>query len=188
MSYSVVNLDASETLNIRTDIHRVYNYKDGQVFGSIPSGADTVEATGLSIMLNGSRWREVRYEGMTGWVNASYLKRNWTLDRTPKELSCFGTEPFWGMAIVAERAEFTDIDEVKSQFTKLSMKPGQNRSNLWEYRWSKEGGSSTLTGLVTETDICSDGMSQLDYAYEIFLLGLHPGDGPTQGCCSIPLK
>lgn len=46
-SYRVINVAANSVLNIRTDIHRVEKFTDGQVVGAIPSDADPVEATGF---------------------------------------------------------------------------------------------------------------------------------------------
>ncbi len=187
-SYSVINVADDSVLNIRTDIHRVDNFTNGGVVGTIPTDADAVEGTGLSVMLNGARWREVRFAGVTGWVNSYFLARNRSTIDTIVNLSCFGVEPFWNFEIDGGTAELNTAEDEKIQFTEISKNPSQSRQNLWGYKWLGDGNSTELVGLVSEANICSDGMSDLGYAYEIFLMGTSYGKGPIQGCCSIPLE
>lgn len=121
-------------------------------------------------------------------MNSRFLARNRSTIDKIGNLSCFGAEPFWNLEFDGGKAEFTSADGVKLQFTAISREPSQSRLNLWGYRWANDGGSADLVRLVSEANICSDGMSDLGYAYEIFLIGTSYGQGPIQGCCSVPLE
>jgi len=102
---------------------------------------------------------------------------------TPADLRCGGTEPFWGLAIAGSYAEFTSPGDDKRQLSVVGPLAGRNRSSLWSYRMTDEGGA-VLNGLVVYTDQCSDGMSDFSYAFEIYLIGMDEASGPMQGCCS----
>lgn len=181
-SYSVTGVDASDTLNIRAGLEGASGLGDTQIVGEIPANASGIEATGRSVDLNGRLWREIRYQGVDGWVAARFLRTE-SVVSMPADLRCGGTEPFWGLAIAGSYGEFTSPNDDKRQLSVVGPLPGRNRGSLWSYRMT-DGGGAVFNGLVVYTDQCSDGMSDFSYAFEIYLIGTDEASGPMQGCCS----
>ena len=184
-TFDIVGVDSSDTLNMRADIDRVDRFSDGRVVGEIPANATNLRSTGLWVLLNGTKWREVTYGGTTGWVSSKFLRQAGGLDM-PETLRCSGTEPFWGLRIRGDKGDLNDPELPQPQnLTLIGKRKGLNRTNVWAYYLATEDKTSVLTGLVVYTDQCSDGMSDLNYGYEIYLMGFRPGEGPAQGCCTV---
>jgi len=183
-TFEVTGVSSSDTLNMRANIDQAAIVSDAEIIGTIPSNGAGIEATGVSIHLNGTLWRKVTFRGTTGWVSSRFLKRT-AIVEMPANLDCAGTEPFWSLQIRNEEAELNEPGLPEpTKLSLLAKRQGLNRSNLWSFYFTTEDKKSVLTGVLFHTDECTDGMSDLNYGFEIFLLGLRPGEGPAQGCCS----
>lgn len=106
-------------------------------------------------------------------------------------LNCGGTEPFWGLEINEEAktisySQFSGDDNEAVVYKKLKKQQAPNDLTVSKYK-AKKGlaRKKSIEAIVTITDgtnrtFCSDGMSDFNYQYEIFL----DVDGQIlQGCC-----
>lgn len=192
-SYDVSDVASSDVLNMRDVQPGTDKATDAKVVGEIPHDAKGIQATGRTLEVGGSTWRQVTYGGTTGWVNQRFLNRGsnsgeWADEDT---LVCSGTEPFWGYEITGGRATLEDPATEGKGTTDLSVKarlPGNNRPGLWFVYAETEDKSQGLSAVINRSGQCSNGMSDYLYDLEIFLMGLIPGEGPVQGCCTIAPK
>lgn len=184
--HSVSGVHADSVLNIREDIDQTLDVGSSAVIGTIPHDASDVIVTGISVVIGDATWREIKYNGTVGWVNARYLKPTNVLLERPEALQCAGTEPFWNVAIDENASTFLSPDlESPIKLDYLRLAPGIGRSDLWGHYLGSADGAYSLTVIVRYTEACSDGMSDLTYDYEALLLGLSASGAPAYGCCSI---
>lgn len=106
-------------------------------------------------------------------------------------LNCGGTEPFWNLTINEEAKtisykEFSGDDEEATVFKKLKTRNTVNDLSVRNFK-AKRGlrGNKKVSAFVSVTDgtfrsFCSDGMSDFNYQYEIFL---DVEGAILQGCC-----
>lgn len=117
-------------------------------------------------------------EGM-GWVSLAYLMRQpgqWD-GRFPDITICTGTEPFWSLTRKDTVYAFDRLDQ-----------PPISASVEWEtgalnHRGRLSFRAGDLVGVLSN-EICNDGMSELEYGWELNLIELGEG-AHYQGCCSI---
>jgi len=184
--HSVAGVDADDVLNIRSDIDDTRDVGSSEIVGHIPHDATDVRVTGVSVDLEGARWREIEYHGTIGWVNERYLRPTSLLLQPPQALHCAGTEPFWDITIDGTDSTFNSPDlDAPIRLDYLRFEPGIGRTDLWGHYLSSVDGVYSPTVIVRYTEACSDGMSDLTYDYEAFLLGLGASGAPAYGCCSI---
>ena len=179
-------VNADDVLNIRADIDHTLNIRSSEVIGTIPYDAIDVMVTGTSIAIGDATWREIEYTGITGWVNAAYLKPTSFLLERPEALHCAGTEPFWSVAVDENEGTFMSPEqESLVDLDYLRLASGIGRSDLWAHYMGSTDGKYSLTVIVRYTEACSDGMSDLTYDFEALLLGMGKSGAPAYGCCSI---
>ncbi len=179
--YSVVNVDASDTLNVRTGVDAGGSLKDTTIIGALPPDATGVEATGKSLQFQGRIWREIRFKGDIGWVADRFLRSD-GLPEEPGNIQCGGTEPFWDLSVQGDNAVYSTPEDDRT-LEIVSVRKGANRRDVWSIRMLS-GGGTAVAGLLVYTDQCSDGMSDFNYAFDIYLTGAREGSGPLQGCCT----
>jgi uncharacterized membrane protein len=190
-SFRVDGVAEGDVLNIR--------YKadaDSPLAGSIPAGAPHVEALGAPRTVGSAAWQRVRYGGVTGWVNARFLKPNGggapaRAAAPPKidaltPLVCFGAEPDWGLTFGPDGAVVCggNCDPPPSglRVTKILA----SRSGTPDGFDLVDGqGKQWLSAVVAKTDQCSDGMSDDPYPYEFAGNGKL---GNLKGCCRVKDK
>ncbi|MEM5582928.1 hypothetical protein WNZ15_10735 [Roseibium sp. AS2] len=184
--HSVSGVNADDVLNIRADIDLTLDVGSSDIVGTIPHDASDVMVTGLSVYIGDTQWREIRYDGTVGWVNARYLTPTNMLLERPEALQCSGTEPFWNVAIDDDDSTFISQDlESPIELDYLRLAPGIGRTDLWAHYLDSADGAYSLTVVVRYTEACSDDMSDLTYDFEALLLGLYTAGAPAYGCCSI---
>ena len=183
-TFEVTGVNPTDTLNMRAGIDQAANSANAKIVATIPSSATGIKAIGVSMALNGTLWRKISFDGATDWVNARFLRET-VGPEMPVNLNCAGTEPFWSLQIQDQNGELKNPELPEPiKLSLIAKRGGLNRSNLWSYYLATGDKASVLTGLVIHTDRCTDGMSNLNYSFEIYLLGFRPGEGPAQGCCS----
>ncbi|PVB61865.1 hypothetical protein DCO57_10125 [Labrenzia sp. 011] len=184
--HSVSGVNADDVLNIRADIDQTLDVDSSDIVGTIPHDASDVMVTGISVHIGDTNWREIRYNGTVGWVNARYLTPSSVSLERPETLQCSGTEPFWNIAIDENDSTFISPDLASPiKLDDLRLAPGIGRADLWAHYLDSADGAYSLTVVVRYTEACSDGMSDLTYDYEALLLGLDTTGAPAYGCCSI---
>jgi len=190
-SFRVEGVAEGDVLNIR--------YKadaDSPLAGSIPAGAPHVDGLGAAKTVGSATWQRVRYGGVTGWVNARFLKPNGggapsRAAAPPKiealtPLVCFGAEPDWGLTFGADGAVVCggNCNPPASGLRVIKILAG--RSGTPDGFDLIDGqGKQWLSAVVAKTDQCSDGMSDDPYPYEIAGNGKL---GNLKGCCRVKDK
>jgi uncharacterized membrane protein len=189
--YDVAGVARDDVLNLRRNVAGAADLRETEIVGRIPWDARDVVSSGRIVRFGGDLWREVGYGGAVGWVNGRYLApaAGFDADARPDALSCGGTEPFWSLRLGSDEAVFetpgVEAPE-REEYRVLATAAGRNRARQWAY-YLGPGSPATRIALVTRTEACSDGMSDFTYPYELVLVDVDPGDGPLQGCCSLPL-
>lgn len=184
--HSVVGVASDDVLNIRADIDHTLDVGGSEIVGAIPHDATDIFVTGVSIDVDGAVWREVIYDGVLGWVNAHFLQPTSHLLEPPEALSCGGTEPFWNVEIDGVNSQlFSPEQETAIPLDELRFNPGIGRTDLWGYNLGSSDRAHELDIVVLYSGSCSDGMSDLIYDYDAFLLGLAPNRAPAHGCCNL---
>ena len=114
-----------------------------------------------------------------GWVSLAYLERRggqWD-GRFPEFTSCSGTEPFWGLSRKDGVVTFEGVD-IPAVSAAIDFETG-----ALNHRGRHSFGAGDMVGVLSNR-ICNDGMSDLEYGWEINLV--FPSDERHyRGCCSI---
>ena len=190
-SFRVEGVAEGDVLNIR--------YKadaDSPLAGSIPAGAPHVDGLGAPKTVGAATWQRVRYGGVTGWVNARFLKPNGAgapsrAAAPPKiealtPLVCFGAEPDWGLTFGADGAVVCGGNCTPPPSGLRVTKILAGRSGTPDGFDLVDGqGKPWLSAVVAKTDQCSDGMSDDPYPYEFAGNGKL---GNLKGCCRVKDK
>jgi uncharacterized membrane protein len=101
---------------------------------------------------------------------------------TDVSYNCFGSEPSWSLQIGNSRAVFKD-EAGDHSYSVIARNFAANRGDALSIVLSQND-DSLLNTLITNREWCTDGMSDHEYAFEIFL-SRGPGTDITQGCCHI---
>lgn len=173
--FDVQGVAADDVLNIRAAPSA-----DAAVVGTLAPEAKGVEVVGAE-----DGWAKVNSGDGTGYARMDYLAAaggsDWQALTVP--LSCFGTEPFWGLSFdpAGRAVEFTNYDTPAQAMAVTQLWPAPMWSPLSAI--GLQGGTA-----VVRAEECSDGMS--DFTYGIALdLFLTEGEARRySGCCSLILR
>jgi len=184
--FRVTGVSRSDALNIRERVEDQSSISQTKVLGQIPANGTGVLGSGASLKIGKARWFEVRYKDTRGWVNGRFLKPiSPELGREfQSNLFCSGTEPFWALKVEDDDAEVRQPDAAPEHYTVAVREPFQGRDDALALRLVSETGPE-ISALIQHTEWCSDGMSDLDYAFEVRAVGLRDGERPLRGCCSL---
>lgn len=184
--FRVVGVASSDQLNVRERVESQANIGATKVLGQIPANATDVRGSGASLRIGRIRWYEVSYGQTRGWVNGRFLAP--LSARLGRELEsnlfCSGTEPFWSLRIEDGQAQMQQAGEEPEKLTVAIREPFQGRDDTLAFRFVNEDGPD-LSALVQHKEWCNDGMSDLEYAFEVRLVGVSDSDRPLRGCCSL---
>mgnify|MGYP001191321235 CR=1 FL=1 len=102
-----------------------------------------------------------------------------------KVTRCHGTEPFWSVTIDPEKVAFKDADEI-TVMTIDNRGPIPAEGSLASFAAlyqgrTKEDANRFLNVIITQTDTCTDGMSDEIFPYAVSVLS---GNKHFTGCCS----
>lgn len=75
--YAVFNVRSGDGLNVRTRAGA-----KAQVIGTLPHDAKGVRITGAAVLSGGGIWAPIKAQGLSGWVNQSYLREERTQTTT----------------------------------------------------------------------------------------------------------
>ena len=184
--FRVKGVKRSDVLNIRERVDDQASIGRKKILGQIPANATGVLGSGASLKVGPVRWYEVRYKDVRGWVNGRYLEplSRELDDEFESNLFCGGTEPFWALRIEATTAELKRPDAAPTRYSVAVREPFQGRKDALAIRLVSEDGAD-ISALVQHKEWCSDGMSDLEYAFEVRVVGLSEGNNPFIGCCSL---
>jgi uncharacterized membrane protein len=184
--YRVTGVMPSDRLNVRERVDDQDKISATKILGQIPANGRGILGSGATQRVGNTRWFEVRYGEVRGWVNGRFLA-----PLSPKigrelesDLFCSGTEPFWSLKVENTVAELRQPDEQPERVSVLVREPFQGREDALALRLADDGGPE-LSALIQNKEWCNDGMSDLEYAFEVHILGLRGHDQPLRGCCSL---
>ncbi len=150
------------------------------------------DARGIEIIATdeSGRWGMIGLGESTGWVSLRYLARRPGQDpgTLPTPLHCFGTEPFWALAIGhAGEAGFSAPEEAERVLTlRWADTSANNGPAAFGLLLVSEGAESLEAHAVIRRRICHDGMSDGAYGLGIdAILSDAAGRSLISGCCSL---
>jgi len=149
-----------------------------EIIGSRPPHAGGTEA----VDQNGDgTWLRLGVGETSGWASARYLSPqgfDGPILRHPTR--CFGVEPFWHLDISGDgTATLTGPQTGRVTFERMATKSSVNRTDRFRL-----GSNGRPLGVLAQT-LCSDGMSDRVYGYEINLFAPSDGTALLTGCCTI---
>lgn len=167
-----------DVLNVRAEPHA-----GSAIVDALDPGQGPVEIVATH-QDTGGQWGLIATREGSGWINLAFT--------TPVDLEmimnspvpvrtiCAGTEPFWSLRLNDEEAVFSNFEVEDESFPIAESESAMSRPYPWMF--GLEGGGVAL--LTPEQ--CSDGMSDLPYAWSILLV-LDGGTGRSlyEGCCRL---
>ncbi|MCB1338282.1 MAG: SH3 domain-containing protein [Maritimibacter sp.] len=185
--YDVTAVAADDVLNVRAD-----PMASAEKLGEFAPDATGIEVVELS---DGGDWGRVNLSETTGWVSMAFLARqpgqgydDWLSGLAPRGLDCFGTEPFWSLALGADGTlVLTDpfVDDGSPRPGAYVPVPRSAGAAPRGFQGWMADDATGLTGILS-FEICSDGMSDALYGLALDLVHQSPArlrlDG---GCCRL---
>ena len=176
--YDVTGVASNDTLNVRSGIGTKH-----PITHKLKHNQRYVEIIRLS---DNGRWGLIGYPEGSGWASMRFLTRqpNQNGNDVPRPISCGGNEPFWGLS----------LDQNENVFSTPSSAP-KSFSTIWQgipngmlaisYGIKMANGPEEINAIIRRTQ-CSDGMSEMEYGFEInVLISDYSGHQMYHGCCSL---
>jgi uncharacterized membrane protein len=172
----VHNVASNDVLNIRAD-----SDSGAAVIGSFSPYAQPIE-----VLEREHNWGYVALGERMGWVSMNFLTQidlpKVGRSQLPVDLSCGGTEPFWGFHLGQSSVDFSFMgeDDITLKIGTAAGFSGFAGNN----GFVQAGGTQSLFTAMFNASQCSDGMSDLDYGWQVdvVLNGEHGPQGYS-GCC-----
>lgn len=176
--YNVVGVAQNDVLNVR----------EAPDLSSRILSTLAHDTTGLEVVaynLDGT-WVQINIDEQTGWISTQFLTRQpgQPDDALPRPLSCFGTEPFWGLTIPQDGpAELTRMDSEPVLIDTLDPVTSANQTD----RYAVFGqGSERVFTFIFHRDQCSDQMSDRAYGMSVdVFMTEDSGVSYVTGCCNL---
>lgn len=170
--YQVSGVASDDALNVRSEAN-----SEATIVSTLSANAHDVEVVVVS--RDGS-WGQVNVGETAGWVSMKFLTPQ-DLDPNDafaREMTCFGTEPFWTLKISeGVQAEFSGQDIQPEVFPAGEFIRGRGRLD----RHMIDFGSNGVAAIRNQ--ICSDGMSDRVFGLDIDFL--RTDSTLFSGCCSL---
>jgi len=181
--YRVAGVASNDVLNVRQGAGSSF-----PTIGSLAPNAFPVE-----VIKTRDGWAYVAAQEGMGWVSLHFLEQisfaKFANTNLPEGLTCSGTEPFWSLVMAGDKLTYSAMDQGAKTYSLVESGQMQNLGGTTSFVIGQNN-SRPLTGIVSN-QICSDGMSEIDYARRIDLLLSGAGAGGTSGysgCCHIPVQ
>ena len=175
--HDVIRVAPDDVLNIRAEPSAA-----ADIVGSLAHDATGIEVVRVS---DDQRWGLVNTGERSGWVSMNYMERlpgQW--DGFPFPVaSCFGTEPFWTLAMGSDWTMRTPEGvDWRAQATPL-IGSVDRRDRHGAIALATDG---RPVALVTVAQSCHDGMSDREYGLGVSLM-VGAGADMTfySGCCTL---
>lgn len=175
--HRVTGVAANDVLNVRAQPNA-----QAPIIGDFGPQAQGVEVTALS---PDGRWARVNAGEGAGWSAARFLTPQgdpgWQTGLVP--LSCYGTEPFWNLALFlpGSQAEFTGLD---TGGFNLVTDAGALPSTPFPRTLAVPFSGARQGMAVIRSATCSDGMSDRLFGLEVQVYWRGQVTG-LSGCCSL---
>ena len=171
--YSVTGVAADDVLNVR-----VAPEASAEKIGEL--GPD---ATGVEVTAARDGWGRVNTGERSGWASLDFLEAEpgGSLPDVT-EFSCFGTEPFWSLDVVAGGASTFSEPEGEATWLTGPVRAAEGRPG----RFAVVGGAAGGTlALAISAEECGDGMSDRQFGLSAALITTGEGARTLSGCCSL---
>ena len=199
-TYRVIGVSSSDPagLNVRENVIEAQSVGDTNVVGHLQWNKKGIISSGLVVEIAGSIWRQIRSGELTGWVNEKYIEEEIVpnlKEPTPDKLKCSGTEPFWSLDLSKATTSFSGTDLENGDWledVKLDTLATHPIVEMGAGNWlvtlkPKAAGSYIRTIIQKASPMCTDGMSNVLFPYEIIVLnGKVPR--PVYGCCQVDIS
>jgi uncharacterized membrane protein len=185
LAYRVVNVASADVLQVRSQPEA-----SAPIVGHLAANATGIIVTGVKQSVGQASWWQIVVEaeaGGAGWVNSRFLAVD---DPTAKRemgfgLRCIGTEPFWSLEIAKGEASFTTPEGERWLWTAQPWRnaaghqPGQRFVIQLDTLGQEASGWAAVS---RPQQSCSDGMSNLEYPYDLIIAT--PTKRVLGGCCA----
>lgn len=174
--HDVTGVAANDVLNIRQAPDAA-----SEIVGTLAPDQKDVE---VMTALPGGEWGLVNTGESSGWVAMRFLQRHDESDYAlARQLTCFGTEPFWTLAITqGEGASLITPEHTRAVSGADLLQSGFGRTDRF-YMGFADG-----QVMIIRRGLCSDEMTDRAYGLEVDFLTYDDEFGGTAlltGCCSI---
>ena len=174
--YEVSNVDSNDSLNMRSAAQL-----SAPIIISLPYNAKKIRVL-ETVKNHHSQWSKINWQNNVGWVNSYYLREQ--AATAFQTFQCVGTEPFWSLSIKADHTiQFSNPDNGNFQAPISFQKIPAGRGFSSGIRVTKAVSGNKSAFIVTHEEACSDGMSEINYAYSI--TALIDNRIVLEGCCNL---
>lgn len=179
-TFDVVDVAADDVLNVRAAPSAT-----APIIGMLAH-----DATGVEVIRPNDRqsWGLVNMGESTGWVSLRFLARapgQW-LGQFPYIRNCFGTEPFWSLAISASGDVDYATPEGGQPGAIIGTFPAEGRRDTHAMSIRLDDGPLQDALGIVRLASCNDGMSDREFGIALDLvLGSTGGERLLTGCCSL---
>lgn len=175
--HRVTDVAAWDVLNIRAAPSA-----QAPILGTLAPTQTGVEVTGLS---PDGRWARVNTGETAGWAALRFLTPQggpgWRSGQA--SLSCFGTEPFWGLSLFFPGSQAEFVDPSSGGFN-LVTDAGALPTTVFPPTLAVPFSGARQGMAVIRAADCSDGMSDMAYGLEVQVYWRGQTDA-LSGCCSL---
>ncbi|MGR3616897.1 MAG: COG3650 family protein [Paracoccaceae bacterium] len=172
--FDVANVAADDVLNVRTDPHA-----GTEIVGTLPYNGTNIEVIKAS---KDGKWAFVNIGEISGWVSLRYLAAVPPEADLPlrRRISCFGTEPFWSLAITqGNDALFERMGDAPITFDIDGLQRAQGFTDRYGVALANAGVA------LIRREVCDDGMSDRLYGLSVEVGMTDGGLTLFSGCCSL---
>lgn len=176
--YDVSGVASDDVLNVRKGAGATY-----PLIETLGPYQRDIEIIQLS---DNGKWGKISYPSGSGWASMRYLTRlpNQNGPDLPRPMSCGGTEPFWGISFGISGNEFNELGGMTHILpTVWEGVPDGMLAVSYGLKMVRNG--AEINAVITRSQ-CSDGMSDIEYGFEInAILSGALGNRMLTGCCSL---
>jgi uncharacterized membrane protein len=185
VAYRVVNVASADVLQVRSQPE-----PSAPNVGHLAANATGIILTGIKQSVGQASWWQIVVDaeaGRAGWVNSRFLAMNDpTAEReTGFGLRCIGTEPFWSLEIANGEASFTTPEGERWLWKAHPWRDAAGHQPGQRFVIQLDTQSSVASGWAAVSrpqQFCSDGMSDLEYPYDLIMAT--PNRQVLGGCCA----
>ncbi|MDQ7069730.1 MAG: peptide-binding protein [Rhodobacterales bacterium] len=172
--YDVTGVAADDTLNVRAG-----PMGTDQKLAELGPNQSNIEIVAVS---ESGKWGLLNIGERSGWASMRYLKRQPGQDANamPRQLSCFGTEPYWALDIGEDpEIKFTLAGNPEESLRVQNLT--RSRNNTGKYGMTAQGALGFMTASMTAA-LCNDGMSDRNFGISVDII---VGSSQFSGCCTL---
>ena len=174
----VAGVEGGDVLNIRSEPDA-----SSDIVGTFLATEGRIEVVETR-SVDGQTWGLVSTGEQGGWINLAYAEATDMVmiadSPVPLGTFCAGTEPFWNLAFSPTEATWSSFETEGETYEITESESAASRPYPWMFAMRGFG-----LALVTPEQ-CSDGMSDIPYAWSVLIVGHDEGGHVLyEGCCRL---